>query len=524
MLYVSIIVELLRARPALTVAIAAGVQAAVWTLVPAWFYSGPPGNLAAVLAVGHEFQFGTYLGPPLAFWLAEIVFRITGRSLFAIYALSQICVVLTYWAVFRLGRKIVGAQQAAIGVLLMVGISTFTVATPEFGPAILAMPLWAMTLLHYWLVLAERRPRHTIALAIDVGLILLTTYAGVVLVGLLILFTCANARARVMLRSSDLWPAGLVAAVLLIPNIFWIVTTNDDFSQIFARLRAADSGTGNFTAWLWQLALLLGVHAGLIVLVGIVIGFPWTRLGPAPVIIRRPVQPFARQFVYFFAFMPAFLATVAGVVAGLPGPVGGIAPLVVLSGLAIVIAAGDTITLSHQQVAVAAWFGLLFIPPALAVVALLIFPWLGIDLAVTQPADAMARFFADSFQRRIGKDLPIVAGDPRTAALIEIGAASRPSLFLDATPARSPWVSMREVAVKGAIVVWPTTDTAGTPPADIKERFPDIVPEVPRAFERAVQGRLPLLRIGWALIRPQAPQDPPAPAADSKPTIQVIEP
>jgi 4-amino-4-deoxy-L-arabinose transferase-like glycosyltransferase len=527
MLYVSIIVELLRTRPALTVWIAAGVQAAVWTLVPAWFYSGPPGNLPAVLAVGHEFQLGTYLGPPLAFWLAEIVFRITGRSLFAIYALSQICVVLTYWTVFRLGRTIVGAQQAAIGVLLMVGISTFTVATPEFGPAILAMPLWAMTLLHYWLVLTERRPGSTIALAIDVGLILLTTYAGVALVGLLILFTCANARARVMLRSSDLWPAGIVAAVLLIPIIFWMVKTNDDFFQIFGRLRAADSLTSNFTAWLWQLALLLGVHAGLIVLVGIVIGFPWTRLRPAPVIIRRPVQPLARQFVYFFAFMPAFLATVAGVVAGLPGPVGGIAPLVVLSGLAIVVAAGDTITLSHQRVAVAAWFGLLFIPPVLAVVALLIFPWLGIDLAVTQPADAMARFFADSFQRRIGKDLPIVAGDPRTAALIEIGATSRPSLFLDATPARSPWVSMREVAVKGAIVVWPTTDTAGTPPADIKERFPGIVPEVPHAFERAVQGRLRLLRIGWALIRPQglrAPQDPPAPAADSKPTIQVIEP
>jgi hypothetical protein len=27
---------------------------------------------------------------------------------------------------------------------------------------------------------------------------------------------------------------------------------------------------------------------------------------------------------------------------------------------------------------------------------------------------------------------------------------------------------------------------------------------VPRVFERAVQGRLPLIRIGWAVIRPQA--------------------
>ena len=106
----------------------------------------------------------------------------------------------------------------------------------------------------------------------------------------------------------------------------------------------------------------------------------------------------------------------------------------------------------------------------------------------------------------------IVAGEPRTAALVALGSASRPSLFLDATPEQSPWVTANDVKLKGAIVVWPTTDTAGAPPPDIKQRFPDIVPEVPRAFERPLQGRLPLLRIGWAMIRPQqAPAETPAP-------------
>ncbi len=297
--------------------------------------------------------------------------------------------------------------------------------------------------------------------------------------------------------------------MLLVPHPYWAVTTNDEFLPMLARLRAADSVAGNFIAWLRQLVLLLGAHAGLLVLIGIVIGFPWAKQEPAPVILRRPLEPFGRQFVFFFATAPALLATVAGVVVGAPGPVGGIAPLVVLSGLAVVIAAGDAIALSHQRGAIATWFGLLLIPPALTVLALLTFPWFGIDLAVNQPAGPMAQFFADSFARRVGKDLPIVAGDPRTAALIGLGAPSRPSLFLAATPARSPWVSMRDIRAKGAIVVWPTTDTSGTPPAAIQEDFPDLVPEVPRAFERTVQGRLPLLRIGWALIRPPLPDVPP---------------
>jgi len=93
-------------------------------------------------------------------------------------------------------------------------------------------------------------------------------------------------------------------------------------------------------------------------------------------------------------------------------------------------------------------------------------------------------------------------GDPRTAALVALASPHRPSVFLDTAPERSPWVSLDAIKAKGAVLVWPTADTAGTPPPALKQRFPDLVPEVPRAFERRVQGRLPLLRMGWAVVRP----------------------
>ena len=44
MLYVSILVELLRSRPAAAVLLAALVQALLWTLLPILFYAGPPGE------------------------------------------------------------------------------------------------------------------------------------------------------------------------------------------------------------------------------------------------------------------------------------------------------------------------------------------------------------------------------------------------------------------------------------------------------------------------------------------------
>ena len=136
MLYVSLIVEALRARPALMFWIAALAQALLWTLVPTLFYPAPPGDVPLVLAIGHEWRIGSAFGPPIAYWLAESVFDLAGHRASAIYLLSQVCVVITFWAVFALGRSIVGARHAVMAVLLMAGITAFSMPTPEFGPSV----------------------------------------------------------------------------------------------------------------------------------------------------------------------------------------------------------------------------------------------------------------------------------------------------------------------------------------------------------------------------------------------------
>src|SRR5215831_13243843 len=237
MLYVSIFVELLRSRPALAVWLAALAQGALWTFVPTLFYGAPPGDLATVIAVGHEFPLGTSLGPPLAFWLAEAVYTLSGNHLFAVYALSQVCLVVTYWAVFSLGRSMVGAQHAALAVLLMVGIAAFTIPTPDFGPVILTMPLWAIILLHYWQAVGEGRRAYWLALAVEMGLLLLTTYIGLLLIGLLVLFTLANKRARAALTSYDPLIAMIIAGVLMGPHLIWAADSAEGLMPVLERLR-----------------------------------------------------------------------------------------------------------------------------------------------------------------------------------------------------------------------------------------------------------------------------------------------
>ena len=102
--------------------------------------------------------------------------------------------IVTFWAVFALGRRIVGAAHAAMAILLMAGISVFTVPTLEFGPGVLAMPLTALTLLFGYRALADNKRGDWIAAGVTLGLLLLTTYAGLILLALMTLFVVATAQ------------------------------------------------------------------------------------------------------------------------------------------------------------------------------------------------------------------------------------------------------------------------------------------------------------------------------------------
>ena len=511
MFFVPLYLELLRSRPQVMFWFAALTQAFIWLVVPAVFYFAPPGDLAQLLAIGHEFRLASGVGPPLAYWLGEIAFRIAG--LFGVYLLSQLCVVVTYWCVFALGRALLGPAHAAIAVLLMIGIAVLTAPTPDFGPAILAMALWAVTLLRYWQAVVQGNKRSWYVAGAAAALIFLTTDVALILLGALAAFTVLSERGRAALQSIEPWIVAVALVFFLFLHLLWLEGLADGLVPILQTLRRAASGGDNTVTWLRILIALALAHAGLVILVVLAVGWPQSRATPAPPLQRQPVDAFAGTFVKVLAVVPALLATVIAVIIGRPAPIGGAAPLVVFSGLAVVMAAGDSIALYHQRVLGFAWTGLLLVPALFVPLLIFLLPWAAAtDLKVAQPARAMGHFFAENFERRTGQPLAIVTGDPRTAALIALAAPSRPSVLFDAAPERSPWVTADDIRTKGAVVVWLAADTTPTPPPDIKAYFPDLVPEVPRTFDRPVQGRMPPLRIGWAVIRPGSVAAAPAPA------------
>ncbi|MBN8964156.1 MAG: glycosyltransferase family 39 protein, partial [Rhizobiales bacterium] len=338
MLSISLFVELLRTRPLVLFWAMALLQVVLWTLVPLLFYSSPPGELPVVLAIGHEFQIGTEFGPPLAFWLAEIVYRAAGMV--GVYLLSQVCVVVTFWAVLRLGRAIVGDAHAVIAVLLMAGIAVFSAPTVEFGPAILAAPLWALLLLHVWLGAQRNDWRYWVAAGLEAGLLLLTTYAGLILVGLVVVYLLASRFGREQLVMVGPWLAGLVAVSVMFPYLTWLDLSGG------ARLIGLSMLFDNLRSWGWLVLAVVASHAGMGILV--VLGrSPATGSDRAPEVLRSPLDPAARIFVVIFALVPVVAMGLFALFSHRPENFVAV-PLVVMSALAGIVMAGDRIRIGYQ--------------------------------------------------------------------------------------------------------------------------------------------------------------------------------
>ena len=501
MFYVPLYVEALRARPRLVFWFATLAQAALWIVVPAVFYAAPPGDLAHLLAVAHDPPLSPDIGPPLAYWVADLAFRAGG--ILGVYVLSQACVVAAFCCVFALGRALVGPTQAVMAVLLMVGIFTFSVPTPEFGPPILAMPFWAASVLFYWRAVAEKRSLYWYAFAAAAAGLLVSTAYALIFVALVVVFNVGSRRARVSAQAYAAWIAWAAVAGMLYVHFEVLEQSGFTVMPTIGRLRVSGAAAGNAEAWLKLVGVLVLAHAGLIVLVALAFGWPRSGFARAPVITRPPLPPSTLIFIRVFVIGPVLLTTIVAVLAGFGLPIVDAAPVLLFSGLAVVVFAGTSIELHRLRLLGMAWLALLVAPAVLMPVAIVLLPWAaGMELKVAQPATAMGRFFAESFARRTSRPLEIVGGDQRIAELIAVGAPSWPNVYFDANPAPRSRITAEAVRRNGAVIVWPSLDTNPTPPPDIKVRFPDLVPEVPHAFARPVRGRLPPLFIGWGVIRP----------------------
>ena len=123
----------------------------LWILIPSLTNNNLPLDTIEALAWGSNLDWGFNKHPPMSAFFVEVFFKIFGAQDWAYYFLSQICIIISFIAVFKFaGDFFENNIFSLFSVLLLEGIYFYNFTTPEFNVNVCLMPFWALTVLYLW--------------------------------------------------------------------------------------------------------------------------------------------------------------------------------------------------------------------------------------------------------------------------------------------------------------------------------------------------------------------------------------
>ena len=487
--------DAIRRHPAGTFAAFLAIHGVVWTALPALLFLNLPLDLIEALLYGREWQLGYDKLPPLPWWMVEATYRLFGPDLF-FYALSQLCILAAFAAIWRMARHLVGPVGALVAVLIVDGLHYYTFTSPKFNHDVVQLPFWALACASYWAALRGGRMWHWVLLGFALGMALWAKYFVVVLAVPLALFALIDRDARKALATPGPYVAAAVAVLVALPHLIWLVQ-NDflPFSYADARARHFVGLRDYFAKPSWFLLQQLGSFVP-----SLLIALPLLRRGNA-----EPDQPapdaFDRRIVTLFAFGPAAVVILMSVVTGRDLVAMWGYPLWQFVGLWIVMNAPGVASAAVGRIAVI-WCAVFVIGAAAFVGHFGVRPRLQQHYTTELfPGDQLADEMSRRFRALTGRPVAYVIASMWTGGNIEHYALEHPRTLVDGIPARAPWIDLGDLHAKGAIVVWPETES----PAGMPQQFRAVADdaEIQQPITLPMRAGLGSVRFGWAVLRPR---------------------
>ncbi len=499
----SIYVEGLRARPAFFVGFFLVAYALLWTAVDLFANPTPDPRLSIGVALGREWELGYAATPPLAPWILGLAHRVGGVT--ALYALGPLAVALTGWLVYWLARRIAGDRHGAMAIFLMVGVHPVAFPVGAFDADLVQMPLIAAAAIAWWQAVANRNRWGWIALGLICGLLAYAGVQGAFFLAALLLLTVATAQGRASLaenRDQIFAVSGLfLFTLMLTPRMIWL--QHHGFAGVMQDFAIPEAETGRIDAPSLVAAVVLG-HIGLLVIVALASRY-FARDGEiAPVFMRAPIEAFGRRVAIVLALLPPLLGLAAAFLGGRQLPSSAAAPLLLYSGLLVMVMVGQALRVHRQRSVAVAALTLLFLPPALELSTALTAPWIEQGRSTNWPARDAARYMTGVYHTRTGRPLRFIAGSELEASALALMSRDRPRVFIADDPARSPWIARAEIEASGAIAVWEIDGAVTEPPPALVANLPPLVAESPLTLRWVRPGSLDFVRLGWAIIPPKA--------------------
>jgi 4-amino-4-deoxy-L-arabinose transferase-like glycosyltransferase len=476
----------------------------IWWLLPALLQHNLPLDVIELLAWGREWQIAYYKHPPLPAWILESITIVSGGWPPALYLAGPLASALSLFAVWRLGCAMIGEQRALLAVLAQTGVVYFTIFTPEFNHNVVLLPLWAaLGLVGYRACFMPGSRRIVCSrwawFGVLAALGVLGKYTTVLLLLPMLLLIVLHPRLRRVWASPGPWLALAVALLLLLPHLLGLWRID------FVPVQYASGRAPGPTHWydhivnplLFAVAQFGDIAATLLALALLA----WRRPGE-PVAIPGPTPLPAEQRAYLatITWAPAGIAVAGSVILGLQLKDMWGYPMWCFVGLFLMAELVGPVTREGLRRFCIAWLAILVTVPVVFTVQqtvggrLLRKPMRG-----QFPGPELARVVEQRWHVVVGNaPLAIVAGDTWIAGAVAFYAAERPSVFIDADPERSPWITPEALARQGAVLIW--QEPGGRP--EWSSRFSAALVQPPVELPYVPPLGHPPARFRWAVLKP----------------------
>jgi 4-amino-4-deoxy-L-arabinose transferase-like glycosyltransferase len=426
-------------------------------------------------------------------WLNEAFFVALGDV--GPFLLSQLAVIATYVLVFLLGRKMMPAREALIATLLLYAVYYFSIPTPEFNNNIAQLPLWALAALSYYEALRSAKLRWWSLLGLAAGLGGLTKYSMIVIILAIVFHALSSTKTRKAFATPGPYVAIFISLIVIAPHVVWLIDNNFPTFSYAAHRAGHDSGL--FDRLFDPVRFLISqiITSALCLIVAIAIGL----LRPIPLPSWRDEN---FRFLIFLGLGPCLITAILSLVSGFGLRDMWGTPMWDLTGLLIVYAMKPRWPFVSTR-ALLLWIGALFVVlPLCYVLATSWGPEIeGVPSRTEWPDREMAKAFSNEWKSHTNRPLEIVAGNAWLAGLIAMRLPHQPSVFIDASYFKSPWITAYRLKHDGALVVWQIRKVTSPPPR-LNIKGLHVMGEKTFAWPR--EPATPPLRVGWGIVFPNS--------------------
>ena len=214
----------------------------IWTAIPAFTNNNLPLDTIEALAWGSNLDWGFNKHPPMSAFLAEIFYQIFGPNDWAYYLLSQVCVISSFFIIFKFAEDFFENKIfCLLSVLLLEGIFFYNFTSPEFNVNVCLMPFWSLTVLYLWKGFKDNKINDWLLFGLFSGFSFLSKYLFIYLglaIDIFLLYMIYKRKIDFKCLSSL-----LTFFIILLPHLVWL--TKNDFVTISYGLDRTGTGDQN---------------------------------------------------------------------------------------------------------------------------------------------------------------------------------------------------------------------------------------------------------------------------------------